>query len=347
MRMRVLVSGGAGYIGSHTVVRLVAAGHDVVVVDNFGNAKPAVIDRLEALTETNIPVHAFDLTDKDKTEHLFASEQIDAVIHFAGLKAVGESVQIPLDYYQNNLESTFSLLRAMRRHGCSTLVFSSSATVYGDNAPVPYQEDYEPLSAASPYGRTKVMIEHVLRDVAHIDPVWRIAVLRYFNPVGAHPSGTIGEDPQGIPNNLMPFIAQVAVGKRDRLQVFGADYPTADGTCERDYIHVEDLAAGHVAALNRIAMSNSPIRTWNLGTGTGTSVLEVIHAFERASGRTIPYDVVARRAGDLPAYWADPARANEELGWRVTHTIDDMCADTWRWQSANPNGYEDAVLPDE
>ncbi len=345
--MRVLVSGGAGYIGSHTVVRLVAAGHDVVVVDNFGNSKPAVIGRLEALTETDIPVHAFDLTDKDKTEQLFASEQIDAVIHFAGLKAVGESVRIPLDYYQNNLESTFSLLRAMRRHGCSTLVFSSSATVYGDTAPVPYQEDYEPLSAASPYGRTKVMIEHVLRDVAHIDPVWRIAVLRYFNPVGAHPSGTIGEDPQGIPNNLMPFIAQVAVGKRDRLQVFGVDYPTADGTCERDYIHVEDLAAGHVAALNRIVMSDAPIRTWNLGTGTGTSVLEVIHAFERASGHTIPYDVVGRRAGDLPAYWADPTRANEELGWRATRTIDDMCADTWRWQSANPNGYEGLALADE
>ncbi len=339
--MRVLVSGGAGYIGSHTVVQLVASGHEVVVVDNFGNSKPAVVGRLEALTGVSLAVHAFDLTDKDKTEHLFAGQQIDAVIHFAGLKAVGESVQIPLDYYENNLESTFSLLRAMRRHGCRTLVFSSSATVYGDQAPVPYQEDYEPLGASSPYGRTKVMIEHVLRDVAHVDPAWRIAVLRYFNPVGAHPSGTIGEDPQGIPNNLVPFIAQVAVGRRERLEIFGDDYPTADGTCERDYIHVEDLAAGHVAALKRIVRTDSPIRTWNLGTGTGTSVLQVVAAFERACGHTIPYAVVGRRAGDLPAYWADPTRAHDELGWRATRTLDDMCADAWRWQSANPNGYED------
>jgi len=339
--MRILVSGGAGYIGSHTVVQLVAAGHDVVVVDNFGNAKPAVMGRLDALTGKHIPVHAFDLTDKDKTEHLFATQQIDAVVHFAGLKAVGESVHRPLDYYENNLESTFSLLRAMRRHGCTTLVFSSSATVYGTQAPVPYQEDYEPLGAASPYGRTKVMIEHVLRDVSHIDPAWRIAVLRYFNPVGAHPSGQIGEDPHGIPNNLMPFIAQVAVGKREKLEVYGDDYPTADGTCERDYIHVEDLAAGHVAALNAMATSDRPIRTWNLGTGTGTSVLEVIKAFERAAGRAIPYEVVRRREGDLPAYWADPTLAHEELGWRATRNIDDMCADTWRWQSQNPDGFED------
>jgi len=339
--MRILVSGGAGYIGSHTVVQLVAAGHDVVVVDNFGNAKPAVMGRLDALTVKHIPVHAFDLTDKDKTEHLFATQQIDAVVHFAGLKAVGESVHRPLDYYENNLESTFSLLRAMRRHGCTTLVFSSSATVYGTRAPVPYQEDYEPLGAASPYGRTKVMIEHVLRDVAHIDPAWRIAVLRYFNPVGAHPSGQIGEDPHGIPNNLMPFIAQVAVGKREKLEVYGDDYPTADGTCERDYIHVEDLAAGHVAALNAMATSDRPIRTWNLGTGTGTSVLEVIKAFGRAAGRAIPYEVVGRREGDLPAYWADPTLAHEELGWRATRNIDDMCADTWRWQSQNPDGFED------
>jgi UDP-glucose 4-epimerase len=343
--MRVLVSGGAGYIGSHTVIHLRAAGHDVLVVDNFGNANPAVMARLDALTDTHIPVHAFDLTDRDKTEHLFATEQIDAVIHFAGLKAVGESVRIPLDYYENNLQSTFSLLRAMRRHACSTLVFSSSATVYGDQAPLPYREDYEPLQSSSPYGRTKVMNELVLRDIAHIDPVWRIAVLRYFNPVGAHPSGVIGEDPQGIPNNLMPFIAQVAVGRRDRLQVFGGDYPTTDGTCERDYIHVEDLASGHVAALNRIAATGDPLRTWNLGTGRGTSVLQMIKAFERASGRPIPYDIVARRAGDLPASWADPTRANDELAWVATRTVDDMCADTWRWQSQNPNGYEDGMLP--
>jgi UDP-glucose 4-epimerase len=340
--MRVLVSGGAGYIGSHTVVHLLAAGHEVVVVDSFVNAKPAVATRLESLTGVHIPMHAFDLRDRDKTEQLFAGERIDAVVHFAGLKAVGESVQIPLDYYENNLESTFSLLRAMRRHGCSKFVFSSSATVYGDRAPLPYQEDYEPLSASSPYGRTKVMIELVLRDVAHTDPSWRIALLRYFNPVGAHPSGLIGEDPQGIPNNLMPLLAQVAVGRRDMLHVYGDDYPTADGSCERDYIHVEDLAAGHVAALNRIESSDTPIRVWNLGTGQGTSVLQMISAFERASGRTIPYDIAPRRPGDLPATWADPSRANAELGWRATKSIDDMCADTWRWQSQNPNGYEDA-----
>lgn len=340
--MRVLVSGGAGYIGSHTVVQLVAAGHDVAVVDNFGNAKPAVMGRLDSLTGRHVEVHAFDLRDKDKTEHLFAADKIDAVIHFAGLKAVGESVRIPLEYYVNNLEATFSLLRAMRRHGCFTLVFSSSATVYGDHAPVPYQEDFEPLQASNPYGRTKVMIEQVLQDVGHIDDAWRIAILRYFNPVGAHPSGEIGEDPQGIPNNLMPFIAQVAVGRRERLEIFGGDYPTADGTCERDYIHVEDLAAGHIAALTTIAASDTPVRTWNLGSGTGTSVLAMIAAFERACGRPIPHEVVGRRAGDLAAFWADPTRANAELGWRTTRTIDDMCADTWRWQSANPRGYEDS-----
>ncbi len=339
--MRVLVSGGAGYIGSHTVVRLVAAGHDVVIVDSFANAKPTVVGRLEALTGTDLPVHAFDLTDKDKTERLFATEQFDAVIHFAGLKAVGESVQIPLDYYVNNLESTFSLLRAMRRHGCDLLVFSSSATVYGEVAPVPYQEDYEPLSASSPYGRTKVMIEHVLRDVAGIDERLKVAMLRYFNPVGAHPSGTIGEDPQGIPNNLMPFVAQVAVGRRERLQVFGGDYPTADGTAERDYIHVEDLAAGHVAALQWIASHDRKVSTWNLGGGRGTSVLQVVAAFEKASGMPVPYDIVGRREGDLAAYWADPSRANAELGWRAERTIDEMCADTWRWQSSNPDGYPD------
>ncbi|WP_427384417.1 UDP-glucose 4-epimerase GalE [Janibacter sp. G56] len=340
--MRVLISGGAGYIGSHTVVQVVAAGHDVVVVDDFSNAKPTVINRLEALTGTHIPVHAFDLTDRDKTERLFADERFDAVIHFAGLKAVGESVDKPLEYYENNLGSTFSLVRAMRRHGVGKLVFSSSATVYGDHAPVPYREDYEPLAAASPYGRTKVMIEHVLSDVAAADPGLKVALLRYFNPIGAHPSGTIGEDPQGIPNNLVPFIAQVAVGRREKLNVFGDDYPTADGTCERDYIHVEDLAAGHLAALTALEAAPAPVNVWNLGTGTGTSVLEMLRAFERAAGKEIPYEVVGRRAGDLPAYWADPTKAHEELGWRATRTVDDMCADTWRWQQGNPNGYPDA-----
>lgn len=339
--MRVLVSGGAGYIGSHTVVQLVAAGHDVVIADSFANSKPAVIGRLEALTGAHLPVHAFDLTDRDKTERLFADEPFDAVIHFAGLKAVGESAEIPLEYYENNLDSTFSLVRAMRRHGVKLLVFSSSATVYGEHAPLPYREDYAPLQSSSPYGRTKVMIEHVLRDVAGIDERLKVAMLRYFNPVGAHPSGTIGEDPQGIPNNLMPFVAQVAVGRRERLQVFGGDYPTADGTAERDYIHVEDLAAGHVAALQWIASHDRKVSTWNLGGGVGTSVLQVVAAFEKASGMPVPYEIVGRRAGDLAAYWADPSRANDELGWRAKRTIDDMCADTWRWQRANPGGFPD------
>ena len=254
--MRVLVSGGAGYIGSHTVVQLVAAGHDVLIVDNFGNSKPTVVNRLEALTDTHLPVHSFDLRDHDKTEHLFASEPIDAVIHFAGLKAVGESVEMPLEYYENNLVSTFSLVRAMRLHHVKKLVFSSSATVYGHNTP-PLVEDM-PTAATNPYGWTKVMIEQILRDVAAADPTLRIALLRYFNPVGAHVSGTIGEDPQGIPNNLMPFIAQVAVGRRDKLLVFGDDYPTPDGTCLRDYIHVEDLAAGHLAALDRLGKIDDP-----------------------------------------------------------------------------------------
>jgi UDP-glucose 4-epimerase len=339
--MRVLVSGGAGYIGSHTVLALIEAGHDVVVVDDFSNSKPAVVGRLETLSGTHIPVHAFDLRDQDKTEHLFAEGGIDAVIHFAGFKAVGESVDKPLDYYTNNLDATFSLVRAMRRHDVRNLVFSSSATVYGDHAPLPFREDYVPLSASNPYGWTKVMIEQVLSDVARADDL-KVALLRYFNPVGAHPSGTIGEDPQGIPNNLLPFIAQVAVGRRPRLRVFGDDYPTADGTAERDYIHVEDLAAGHVAALEALGRIEEPVRAFNLGGGSGTSVLEMVKAFERACGREIPYEVVGRRAGDLAATWADTTRAAEELGWRATRSIDDMCADAWRWQSQNPDGYPDA-----
>jgi UDP-glucose 4-epimerase len=340
--MRVLVSGGAGYIGSHTVLALVAAGHDVVVVDDFSNSKPTVIGRLEALSGTHIPVHAFDLTDSDKTERLFAHEQIDAVVHFAGFKAVGESVVKPLQYYRNNLDSTFALVDAMNRHGVTRFVFSSSATVYGEKAPVPYREDYEFLSSSSPYGQTKVMVERVLSDVARISEGWKVALLRYFNPVGAHPSGQIGEDPQGIPNNLMPFIAQVAVGRRERLTVFGDDYPTADGTCERDYLHVEDLAAGHVAALEHLDSMAEPVRAFNLGTGTGTSVLQMVHAFERAVGRELPYEIGPRRPGDLPAFWADPTRAQTELGWHATRSLDDMCADTWRWQSQNPQGFPDA-----
>lgn len=339
--MRVLVSGGAGYIGSHTVIRLADAGHDVVVVDDFSNAKPTVVGRLEALTGRPVAVHSFDLTDVDKTEHLFSHEPIDAVIHFAGFKAVGESVAKPLDYYQNNLDSTFSLLRAMGRHDVRTLVFSSSATVYGAEPSLPMTEDL-PTSATNPYGWTKVMIEQILTDVAASDNRWRIAALRYFNPVGAHASGDIGEDPSGIPNNLMPFVAQVAVGRREKLSVFGDDYDTPDGTGVRDYIHVDDLAAGHVAALDRISHADDPMSIWNLGTGQGVSVLQVIQAFERASGRPIPYEIAPRRPGDIAASYADPTKANTELGWRATKTIDDMCADTWRWQSKNPNGYPDA-----
>jgi len=336
--MRVLVSGGAGYIGSHTVVQLVAAGHEVVVVDSFANAKPSVVGRVEALTGQPLDVRSFDLTDHDKTEHLFAHERIDAVIHFAGFKAVGESVAKPLEYYENNIGTTFSLVRAMRRHGVSMLVFSSSATVYGANAPVPMTEDL-PTSATNPYGWTKVMQEQILRDVAAADPHWRIALLRYFNPVGAHPSGTIGEDPSDVPNNLMPYIAQVAVGRREKLSIYGGDYPTPDGTGVRDYIHVDDLAAGHIAALNRLATIDEPVSTWNLGTGHGTSVLELLHAFEQACGHELPYEIVDRRPGDIAASYADPALAESELGWRATRTVDDMCADTWRWQSKNPHGY--------
>lgn len=337
--MRVLVSGGAGYIGSHTVLALVEAGHDVVVVDDFSNAKPTVIGRLEALSGRHIPVHAFDLTDVDKTKALFAVEEIDAVIHFAGFKAVGESVEKPLAYYRNNLDSSFSLLEAMHHRGVRKLVFSSSATVYGEKAPVPYTEDYADLAASNPYGWTKVMIERVMTDVAAATPGMKIALLRYFNPVGAHPSGQIGEDPQGIPNNLMPYLTQVAVGRRERLQVFGDDYPTADGTGERDYIHVVDLAAGHVAALEHLDRMSEDCRAFNLGTGTGVSVMELFHAFERAVGRELPYEVVGRRAGDLAAFWADPSRAKEELGWEATRGIDEMCADSWRWQSQNPDGF--------
>ena len=338
--MRVLVSGGAGYIGSHTVIQLFAAGHEVLIVDNFSNAKPTVIKRLESITGGPLRVHAFDLRDADQTEHLFKHEPIDAVVHFAGHKAVGQSVEQPLEYYENNLGSTFSLARAMERHGVTKLVFSSSATVYGHSAPVPMREDF-PTSATSPYGWTKVMIEQILRDVAVAQPSWRIALLRYFNPVGAHESGNIGEDPSGIPNNLVPYISQVAVGRREKLRIFGDDYGTPDGTAVRDYIHVEDLAAGHVAALARLTSTDRSVSTWNLGTGKGSSVFDVLHAFERAVGHPLPYEVVGRRAGDIAASYADPGRANAELRWTATRTIEDMCADSWRWQSQNPDGYPD------
>ena len=339
--MRVLVTGGAGYIGSHTVLALLAEGHDVVVVDNLCNSKASVIGRLEELSGKHVPFHVFDVRDEDKLSQLFADEPVDAVIHFAGLKAVGESVEQPLSYYETNLGSTFALVSSMARAGVRRLVFSSSATVYGESAPVPMTEDL-PTSATNPYGWSKVMQEQILTDVAAATPGFQVALLRYFNPVGAHPSGQIGEDPQGIPNNLMPFVAQVAVGRRERLSVFGGDYETTDGTGERDYIHVVDLAEGHVAALEHLAAHPEiGARAWNLGTGHGTSVLEMVKAFEVASGREVPYEITDRRPGDLPVVYADTTRAADELGWRTSRTVEDMCADTWRWQSANPQGYPD------
>ncbi|MBK8731036.1 MAG: UDP-glucose 4-epimerase GalE [Tetrasphaera sp.] len=339
--MRVLISGGAGYIGSHTAVLLAGAGHEVEIVDNLVNAKPTVLPRIEQLAGTTIPLHILDLCDREATDALVAAGNYDAVIHFAGLKAVGESVERPLDYYDNNLNSTISLVRSMGAHGVRRLVFSSSATVYGDAAQPPLMEKL-PTSATNPYGWTKVMIEQVLRDVAAADVSWRIALLRYFNPIGAHPSGDIGEDPQGIPNNLVPYIAQVAVGRREFLNVWGNDYPTADGTGERDYIHVMDLAAGHVAALEKLDEIGRPVNTWNLGTGKPASVLQVLAAFSAAVGRDLPYRVMARRPGDVPTSYADPHLAEIELDWRADRTLDQMCADTWRWQSQNPTGYPDA-----
>lgn len=336
--MKVLVTGGAGYIGSHCVLALLERGDEVHVMDNLANSSAESLARVSRLAGAPVPLHELDLREEAAVADVLA-EGFDAVIHFAGLKAVGESVEIPLDYYGNNLEGTLALLRAMKKSGCRTIVFSSSATVYGDRAPVPYVEDYEPLDAANPYGRTKVMLERILVDLAAAEPDWRVGILRYFNPVGAHPSGDIGEDPLGIPNNLTPFIAQVAVGRRERLTVFGDDYDTPDGTCLRDYIHVIDLVDGHTAALDYLADHAPGSRAWNLGTGTGTSVLEVISAFERAAGREIPYAVGPRRPGDLPATYADPSRAREELGWVATRDIDDMCADLWRWQSQNPQGF--------
>lgn len=338
-RVRILVAGGAGYIGSHTVLSLLEAGHQVVVADDFSNARPAVLDRLGELAGRPVPCVEVDLTDPGRTDAVVAEHRPEAVIHCAGLKAVGESTDAPLRYYRTNLDATFSLLEAMRRHGVDRFVFSSSATVYGDHAPVPYLETHTPLAAANPYGRTKVMIEQVLTDHAAATPGLRVALLRYFNPVGAHPSGRIGEDPQGVPTNLMPFVAQVAVGRRERLAVFGDDYDTPDGTCLRDYVHVVDLAEGHVAAVEHLDAQATPVRAFNLGGGRGTSVRELFDAFCAVVGRELPHEVVGRRSGDLPAYWADTTRAADELGWRARRSLEDMVADVWRWQSQNPDGY--------
>ena len=336
--MNILVTGGAGYIGSHTVVELLARGHAVTVVDNLCNSKEEPLRRVRALAGRPLDFHRVDLLDRPALERVFAGAAFDAVIHFAGLKAVGESVRIPLAYYHNNLTGTLVLLDVMKAHGVKTLVFSSSATVYGVPKSVPLRED-APLSATNPYGWTKLMIEEILRDLHAAEPDWRLALLRYFNPVGAHASGRLGEDPNGIPNNLMPFVAQVAVGTLPRLRVFGGDWPTCDGTGVRDYIHVVDLALGHLAALDRLA-SGPALLTVNLGTGRGYSVLEMVRAFERASGRKVPYEVVARRPGDVAECYADPSLAQRELGWQASRGVDAMCADQWRWQSQNPRGYE-------
>lgn len=336
--MKILVTGGAGYIGSHTCVELLQAGYEVLVVDNLSNSKDESLRRVQEISGKNLAFHKIDLLDLIALNALFEVNQIEAVVHFAGLKAVGESVSIPLTYYKNNVSGTLGLLEVMQKHGVRKLVFSSSATVYGEPESVPIREDY-PLSATNPYGRSKLMIEDIIRDLYISDRSWNIALLRYFNPVGAHSSGKIGEDPQGIPNNLVPYISQVAVGALPELQVFGDDYPTTDGTGIRDYIHVVDLAIGHLKALELLSRQPGLV-TYNLGTGKGYSVFEVIRAFEKASGKSIPFKVVDRRAGDVPACYADPSLAEKELGWKAMKGIDEMCTDVWRWQSNNPRGYE-------
>ena len=335
--MRILVTGGAGYIGSHTCVELLAAGHEVVVVDNLANSSAEALERVRRISGRDLEFHRADLRDGAALQGVFARNRFDAVIHFAGLKAVGESVSVPLRYYQNNVAGTLVLCEVMQAHGVTDLVFSSSCTVYGQPQRVPITEDF-PLSATNPYGRSKLMIEDILRDLYVANHSWNITLLRYFNPVGAHPSGRIGEDPRGIPNNLMPFIAQVAVGRLERLSVFGGDYPTRDGTGVRDYIHVVDLAIGHIAAVQKLAQ-NPGVAAYNLGTGQGYSVLEMVTAFERACGKPIPYQIVSRRPGDIAETYADPSWAERQLGWSARLGLDEMCADVWRWQSANPTGY--------
>lgn len=337
--MSILVTGGAGYIGSHACVELLQSGYDVVVIDNLCNSKEESLKRVQKITGKSLKLYKEDLTNQKAIEEIFKKEQIEAVIHFAGLKAVGESVSIPLQYYKNNIISTLVLCEAMKKYDVKKLVFSSSATVYGDPHKVPITEDF-PLRATNPYGRTKLMIEEILHDLYTSDNTWDIAILRYFNPVGAHPSGLIGEDPNGIPNNLVPYIAQVAIGKLNSLSVYGNDYPTLDGTGVRDYIHVVDLVLGHLKALEKLK-TRPGIVTYNLGTGKGYSVLEMIKAFSKASGREIAYKITGRRPGDIASCYADTSKARTELGWSALKGIDEMCTDSWRWQINNPDGYKE------
>ncbi len=338
--MAVLVTGGAGYIGSHTCVELLNAGVDVVIVDNFYNCKKSSIDRIKALTNREFKWYECDIRDYDGMDTIFKKEQIDSVIHFAGLKAVGESVEKPLEYFDNNVNGTLILLDVMRKNGCKKIVFSSSATVYGMNNVSPLTEDMQVGGVTNPYGRTKFMIECILQDLYVSDKEWSICLLRYFNPIGAHKSGTMGEDPNGIPNNLMPYITQVAIGKREKLGVFGNDYDTHDGTGVRDYIHVVDLALGHVKAVEKVN-GEKELFIYNLGTGKGYSVLDVVKAFEKASGKKVPYQIMPRRAGDIATCYSDPSKALKELGWKAERDIEEMCEDSWRWQSQNPDGYPD------
>ena len=335
----VLLTGATGYIGSHTCVEVMAAGWTPVIVDNLCNSSPVVLDRIEQITGTRPAFVNADVRDRDALDRVFRQYAIDAVVHFAGLKAVGESVNDPLRYYENNVVGTTVLLDAMNRHGVQQIVFSSSATVYGMTEKMPLTEE-SPLEPVNPYGRSKLVVEQILRDLAAADPAWRVMLLRYFNPVGAHASGLIGEDPIGVPNNLMPFVAQVAVGRQPRLRIYGNDYPTADGTGVRDYIHVVDLAHGHVAALAKLRRGDAPRESIvNLGTGRGYTVLEVVRSFEAASGRSVPFEIVERRPGDVAICYADASRARTMLGWEARRPLDAMCADSWRWQSANPNGF--------
>ena len=336
----VLVTGGAGFIATHTDIELLNKGYDVISVDNYGNSSPVALERVEQITGKPVKRYDGDVRDEALMERVFTENNIDWVIHFAGLKAVGESVAKPIEYYDNNLYSTLVLLKVMKKHNVKKIIFSSSATVYGTPKELPITEETPTGGTTNPYGTSKLFQEQILRDVHVADPSWTIVLLRYFNPVGAHPSGDMGEDPQGIPNNLMPYIAQVAVGRRDSLAVFGNDYPTEDGTGVRDYIHVMDLADGHVAAMEKLA-DKAGVHIYNLGAGVGSSVLDVVNAFSKACGKPINYHFAPRRDGDLPAYWADAAKADRELNWRVTRNLDEMAQDTWHWQSRHPQGYPD------